>query len=364
MYLGVNSGTSADAIDCVLVDITDNSIQVIGSSELKIHSGLKDKIYEHVEKKKLCVQEYQELQWQITEQYILAIKHVLEKYNLKNSDIKAIGAHGQTIHHKPSSRYPYTLQCVNAAKIAQAFKITTVDNFRGVDIALGGQGAPLTPAFCHYLVKIQGIEEAVFLNLGGIANVTYISSSQGVLGWDTGPANALMDAWIHVCLNKEYDHLGLWADSGEVIPALLEEFLSDPYFAMKPPKSTGRDYFSLAWQERYTQNKAYSSEDIQATLRELTVKTINDAFEKNIGRLDHLTCYLHGKGVYNESVVNKLREALPCKIKTSNDIGIPIEDFEGALFAWLAYCYHTRKPLDLTKITGASKPAILGCAYI
>ena len=295
MYLGVNSGTSADAIDCVLVDITDASIQVIGSTELKIQSSLKARIYEYVGKKQLTVQEYQELQAQITEQYILAIKLVLEKYNLKSRDVKAIGVHGQTIHHKPSGHYPYTLQCVNAAKIAQVCKITTVDNFRGVDIALGGQGAPLTPAFCHYLVQMQGIEEAIFLNLGGIANVTYIHADQGVLGWDTGPANALMDAWIHLCLNKEFDHLGLWADSGEMIPALLEEFLSDPYFVMKPPKSTGRDYFSLDWLEQFTQNKAYKSEDVQATLRELTVRTVKDAFEHNIGSLDHLTCYLHGK---------------------------------------------------------------------
>ncbi len=366
IYLGVNSGTSADAVDCVFCAITKSSIEVLGMYEQEIPSALRNEVLQAVENSKLTVQEYYELKDKLSTLYIKVIHAAIEKIGIPKNKIKAIGVHGQTIHHKPDAKHPYTLQCVNSAMISQATKLPVIDDFRSVDIALGGQGAPLIPGFCRYLVACSGLQQATFLNLGGIANATVCNlKTNKLIGWDIGPANALIDIWIGKAKGLAYDHNGDWARSGKQIPSLLATVLKDAYFSMQIPKSTGRDYFSYSWLEKHIKDYNYEARDIQATLLALTVATIKKDLEVYQENNAADICYLYGKGVHNNFLVQSLQQALANhQVKTTAELGIPAEALEGALFAWLAHCYINKIAVDLSTITGANTPGILGRAYL
>lgn len=365
LCLGVNSGTSADAIDCVLCRVDNNKLQLESWYEYPMPSKLQQEIVQAVETPGLRVDDYYALRHKLTECYIQAIKSALAGTKTAAQALGVIGVHGQTIHHVPNAKYPYTLQCINAASIAQYFQVPTIDDFRGVDIALGGQGAPVIPAFCQYLHKCENkaASRSVFLNLGGIANATIVDTdTQQLLGWDIGPANALMDIWIQDQKKQAFDQQGNWAQSGKISELLLAKLLQDPYFKQPLPKSTGRDYFSLQWLQKNLAGQVYSPQDVQATLLALTVATISKALRSDSKELLH--CYIYGKGVYNSFLVQRLVESLPqYRVQTTEALGVSPEALEGALFAWLAHCYIEKKPVDLTSITGARTPAVLGCAY-
>ncbi len=365
LCLGVNSGTSADAVDCVLCCFDNDRPQLIAMHEYPIPTPLRAEILQAVETPELSVSAYQSLKHKLTQCYVQAIAQLLDKQSITAEAIAVIGVHGQTIHHLPNAEHPYTLQCVDGASIAQHFKTFTVDDFRGVDIALGGQGAPIIPGFLRYLHNKSRIEKSLFLNLGGIANATVVDSASAQLqGWDIGPANALMDIWIQAQKGKSFDHQGQWARSGTVSQRLLTKLLQDQYFQQPLPKSTGRDYFSLQWLKKAIAKDIFKPEDVQATLLELTVVSIAQALQVDTQNKEKWHGFLYGKGVYNNYLMQRLAEELPqMPLQTTQALGINPEALEGALFAWLAHCYIQKQPIDLRSVTGARSPAILGCAY-
>ena len=360
LYLGVNTGTSADAIDSVFCEITGDGIRIIATDEYKLSVEVRQSILRAVKDANLTVQDFQSLKGILTDYFCAAIQQALRKHAIKSEAIVACGLHGQTIHHRPDHPYPYSLQCVDAAKVAHALGLVVIEDFRAADLALGGQGAPIIPGFLRYLLQMKQQKSGLFINLGGIANMTVIDEDS-TQGWDIGPANALMDIWIYHQKGEDYDHNGDWARSGNVVPALLSRWLADPYFSQKPPKSTGRDYFTLEWVQKSLQGER--AEDVQATLLALTIHSISQTIKSIEGR-GLQGCYLYGKGVANRFLVEQLSKALPSsKLLTTMDLGVEPGDVEGGLFAWLAFCYMQKIPTDLTGVTGARSKGILGVCH-
>lgn len=287
---------------------------------------------------------------------------LLRATNTPSSAVRAIGSHGQTLLHSPSTDPPFTLQAGDPHIIAARTGITTVSSFRGMDVALGGQGAPLVPVFHEAFFRRPGVARCA-LNLGGIANVTVLDAdaSRAVTGFDTGPGNALLDVWIGQCMGLPMDVDGAWASSGRVHPGLLDALLADPYFAMPWPKSTGRDYFNLAWAERRGGSllRELPPKDVQATLVELTVASVADGITRAApGTSELIVC---GGGARNHALMHALRVRLPgCRVASSTEHGIEPELVEAAAFAYLAKLRLEGRPGNLPSVTGAARPAMLG----
>lgn len=297
---------------------------------------------------------------------------LLAATNLTAGDITAIGSHGQTIRHRPNneteSNARFTLQIGNPHWIAERTQIPVVADFRRKDMLLGGHGAPLAPAF-HQAWLAPATHSRVVLNLGGIANITLLpgkDSDLPVTGFDTGPANALIDAWYcthHVEPSADsFDRDGLWAHSGSVIQPLLATLLSDRFFAQAPPKSTGKEYFNLAWVNQMAALGDFSPADVQATLQALTVESVADAVKSCNDVKEVILC---GGGAFNRSMIAQLQSQLPfATLRSSLDYGLDPMQVEGMAFAWLAHQFWHRKTGNLPSVTGASKSAILGALYL
>ena len=358
IFLGVNTGTSADAVDCVACEFMSGQQQFLHGVSVAIPDRLQKKIVSAVEAEALNIADCLQMQTQLTDIYVQAVNLLISELGVSREKIVAIGLHGQTIHHRPDLAYPYSLQLEDAHQLMNAVNISVVDHFRATDIAYGGQGAPLIPVYHQYLLSLAKHEYGVFLNLGGIANVTAITP-QTVKGWDVGPANALMDLWCQQQCGRPYDDRGYWAKSGKVIDSLLEKWLEDAYFERSLPKSTGKDYFTTQWIQQFSDN-GWRAEDVQATLCALTVESIRRDIEKHAERPASHGIYVYGKGIHNLFLMSCLENALPSKVRSSEVLGMAPEWLEGGLFAWLAYCYNQSLPLDLTGVTGARRPAVLG----
>ncbi len=290
--------------------------------------------------------------------YATAVNELLTTHHINPANISAIGCHGQTIRHRPG--LGFTLQIGNAALLAELTDITVVSDFRSRDIAAGGQGAPLVPAFHQAVFADKNIHRAV-INIGGIANLTDLPIVGVVKGFDTGPGNMLMDAWAMQHLAIAYDESGNWATSGRVITTLLTELLAHPYFIQTPPKSTGRDLFNLAWLQQYLKAE-YSPNDVQRTLLEFTAVTIADAVKQHCKHVKEV--YLCGGGAHNNALIKCLMELLPCiKIARTDDLSISVNWVEAAAFAWLAHQAMHRDTVNLAAVTGAKGPRILGAIY-
>lgn len=360
----MNTGTSADAVDVVACRFDRQGCLSLGAVSVDIPRHIRSTIMEAVELPVLDMGSIQRLSGILTNIYIEAVELLMRKMALTCDQVAAIGLHGQTIHHRPHGEYPYTIQIGNAMKMANRLGIDVVDHFRDTDIAVGGQGAPLIPVFHQYLAETGGKNCAAFLNLGGIANATVYK--QGMLqGWDIGPANALMDLWCQRHRQLPYDEGGNWARKGKVVDGLLRSWLSDTYFSLKPPKSTGRDYFSERWLlESHPILGDCAPEDVQATLCELTACAVKQDLESVAGEgVQEL--YLYGKGVENKYLVGRLCHHLPSmNIVSTAAIGMDPEWLEGGLFAWLAYRYKNRMRTDLTQVTGAQRPVVLGACHL
>ncbi len=364
LYIGLMSGTSVDAVDVALVDFFSQKPVLIATYSHEIPNDLQQLLLA------LSAPSDDELNLAgqaatvVGELFASAVNQLLNAEKIKTTEIIAIGSHGQTLRHYPNHKHPFTLQIGDPNIIAARTGITTVADFRRKDLAYGGQGAPLTPAFHAYLAKAHELkDEIVFLNLGGIANVTIIKN-QTLIGFDTGPGNTLLDAWIREHHNQKHDHEGEWARAGIVNTTLLEQLLSDPYFTSMPPKSTGRGLFNLAWLQNHLDkfNKPLSAENIQATLTELTAVSIAQAIKKEIASCKIFVC---GGGVYNDYLMLRLKSLLSDYTLTlTNELGIPPDWIEAAAFAWLAKQTMEIKPIDLRKITGASQATILGGIYL
>ena len=356
LYIGLMSGTSMDGIDAVLMHCPENAL-VCGLT--KKYSA---EIIARLESMKTGVTtlaDICQLNTLIGREFAGAVQDLLEKAGVSAKSITAIGSHGQTVCHNTQTAIPYTMQLGCAHTIASLTGIKVIADFRTKDIVNGGQGAPFAPLYHQELFSKYQTPLAV-INIGGISNITYIDSQGHTRGWDIGPGNCLMDAWIQKYANKSYDVEGLWARSGLVIEALLIQLLADPFFKLEPPKSLGKEYFSNTWLHQYIK-ETYKPEDIQATLLALTAYTIAQTI-KNIGGLSAL--YLCGGGVHNTYLVDFLRSLLPeCKLYDSAEVGLHPDYLEGMMFAWFAYKTVNQTAVDLSAITGSKCPAILGAVY-
>ena len=299
-----------------------------------------------------------------------ATNKLIQKENFDRKSIKAIGSHGQTLWHQPHGNYPFSMQLGDASLIAEQTNITTVADSRSRDLAAGGQGAPLVPAFHQQLLSNKD-KSRVILNIGGIANVTILpkkSSGLPVMGYDTGPGNALIDAWIAQHSEHSYDENGDWGRSGQIVPDILNALLSDNYFAKSPPKSTGKELFNLKWLNSVLDDRLESEkpEDIQATLTELTAKAIADCIDKHdndASRCDEL--YICGGGIHNHFLVERIQHHLSTvTIASTETLGIDPDWMEAIAFAWLAKQTLEGNTSNLPEVTGAKGKRILGAIHL
>ena len=362
-YIGVNSGTSLDKIDCALFNFDQNKLKLIDHHSLAFPTDIAKNLKAiSSANQPITIKKLGEIQTKLAYLYADGIKQLLAKTKTAADSVTVIGCHGQTVFHSPISTPAYTMQLNNGAIIAKETQVDTVTDFRSIDMAFGGQGAPLAPGF-HEKFFYTDVPTAV-INLGGIANITFIHPNKPTIGFDTGPANCLMDMWMQQKYDSPIDKNGQLAASGKIIPNLLQILKQDCYFNKPAPKSTGVDYFNLNWLTKTCGDNLnnYSSKDIQATLCELSVVTIRDAIINQNTKIKKV--YLCGGGTNNNYFIARLKINLPQQtILKSDDIGIPHDWVECACFAWYAKQHIEHKPTDLRSITGAQKPCILGCYY-
>ncbi len=365
LYIGLMSGTSMDAIDACLVDFSEEHLKLLATYAEPISVDLKQEIIALCTPGPNAINRMGAVDVKLGRLFASTCLNLLDHNNQNTNEISAIGSHGQTIRHNPNGKYPFTLQIADPNIIAAKTDITTVADFRRRDMALGGQAAPLAPAFHRYLFSNER-EDCWVLNIGGIANLTYLPANRNrsIIGFDTGPGNTLLDTWCFKHTGKPFDDGGQWAANGEIILELLAHLLHDPYFKKPAPKSTGREYFNLTWLEHYLEKKnaAYRPEDIQATLLELTAKTISDAIKATSKHAT--TVWLCGGGANNALLAERL--AIYCdraEFKSTAAIGIHPDWLEACAFAWFAKQTIEGKTSNITSVTGACRSSILGAIY-
>ncbi len=364
LYIGLMSGTSLDGIDAALVQFNNDQITVLESICLPLSLNLKNKIKSLIHSSENEINHLMMLDIELAQQFATSVNQLLKKSNKNKKDIIAIGSHGQTIRHLPTAKFPSTLQIADPNSIAELTGITTVADFRRRDMAAGGQGAPLVPAFHQQIFSDKKINR-IILNLGGIANITVLPAdkSQNVTGFDTGPANTLINHWIQQHQNKNFDDAGKWAATGKINSDFLDLLLSDDYFNLSPPKSTGTEYFNPHWlTKKLSRFPFLSAEDVQATLTEFTVTTIKDAINQYAKEADEII--VCGGGVHNEFLLQQLKKALPViEINSSANYGLDPDYIEATAFAWLAKQTIEHKVGNLPEVTGATQAVILGGVY-
>ncbi|EED37959.1 anhydro-N-acetylmuramic acid kinase [Stenotrophomonas sp. SKA14] len=364
LYLGLMSGTSADGIDAALVQFpTTGGCRFVHGLTTRWEPVLRARLVALGEGGPLdSLEELGELDARIAISFADAANQLLAEARVDPAQVRAIGSHGQTVRHRPLADPAFTVQLGDGNRIAELTGITTVCDFRRRDVAAGGHGAPLMPAF-HLGMLGAADEDRAVLNLGGIANLTLIPREGAVRGFDTGPANALMDAWCQRHTGRTFDADGAYAASGAVDEGLLAGWRSEPWFDLPPPKSTGREQFHLAWAEAHMGEGEYAAADVQATLLELTVATVADALlaqQPQTRRL--LVC---GGGVSNRQLMKRLAARLPeVQVESSAMHGLDPEYVEAMGFAWLAQRTMDGLAGNLPSVTGANGPRILGAIHL
>lgn len=357
-YMGLMSGTSMDGIDAALVQLPEQRL-VCGLTK-KYSSELQNLLRSLIDERDLSLSLICQVNTLIGREFAAAANELLEKARLTSKDIKAIGSHGQTVCHNTSSSIPYTMQLGCPHTISSLTGITVVADFRTRDLVHGGQGAPFAPLYHQQLFSKYNRPIAV-VNVGGIANISLIFPDKPTMGWDIGPGNCLMDAWTQKCLGKPYDEAGLWAREGKVIPDVLDRLLSDAFFSLEPPKSIGKEYFSLDWFESYLWSH-YEERDIQATLMALTAHSIIKAILAQQEPVQEV--YFCGGGSHNLHLLQLITELLPgVLVQCTDKVGVDPDFLEAMMCAWLAEQTLSHIPLDLRAITGSKKPEILGAIY-
>lgn len=364
LYIGLMSGTSMDGIDAALVDFTNGSKLLAHHSE-PLPKKLVQILRQLTSPSTNEIDTLGQASTQLGHAFAAAVNNLLKAADVNAQQIIAIGSHGQNIRHRPTLPSPFTLQISDPNIIATETGITTVADFRRKDIALGGHGAPLTPAFHQHFMA--GDKSQIILNIGGIANVTLLPhTGDRVIGFDTGPGNCLLDAWILKNRAQAFDPQGEWASSGKVLTRLLEILLTDDYFLQKPPKSTGTEYFNLTWLQKTLSlvQILYSNikpEDVQRTLVELTAVSIINAI--NACQYSDKAIYVCGGGVHNKLLMDRLAALHSGNVASSTELGIDPDWVEAMAFAWFAKNTLAKIPSNLPSVTGASRVAVLGGIY-
>lgn len=368
LYIGLMSGTSLDGIDAVLAKIeASGETCLLDSVSIAFSPELRKALLDLQTPGPNEIHRENQAANALAVAYADAVKQLLNQSKLSSVDISAIGAHGQTIRHQADLAHhlAYTHQTLNPALLAELTGIDVIADFRSRDLAAGGHGAPLVPAF--HTQQFSSDKNIAVLNLGGIANLTLLPKVGGVAGFDCGPANMLMDAWIEDQQGHEFDKDGVWASQGKVNQVLLSRMMGDAFFAKAPPKSTGRDDFHLEWLLKQVGSDNINAEDVQATLLQLTVDSALQALERYAPQTQ--TLIICGGGARNIALLNlfKARAEILFKntpeIMTSDALGIDPQLVEGLAFAWLAWAYKEKRPANLPAVTGAKGPRILGACY-
>ena len=364
-YIGLSAGTSMDGIDAARVS-GESPPRGIHYHHHPYPGALRERLLNLAEDRQaFSLDDYGRLDSELGVQFAHAALDLLEQARLPATQVRAIGSHGQTVRHRPNGPNPFSLQIGDPNRIVALTGITTVADFRRRDLALGGEGAPLVPAF-HNAVLRSAEEDRVVLNLGGIANITILprEASAPVTGFDTGPANVLLDAWCALHRQQDYDTGGEWAASGTSHPALLERLLQHEYLARPAPKSTGREEFSRAWLERQLESLGtnLAPVDVQATLAQYSARTVADAIGLHApGSRRVLVC---GGGAHNADLLRRLAKLLPAMVVESTAAqGLDPDRVEAMAFAWLAQQTLAGRPGNLPAVTGAAAPAVLGGIY-
>lgn len=367
--IGLMSGTSLDAADAVLADFSGDRPAIIATASLPPPQALRDELLQLPQQHQtITLRRLGMLHQQLGTWFADAANAVLDAAKFSADRVAAIGSHGQTVRHEPDLDPPFSIQLGSASRIAALTGCTVVADFRSADLAIGGQGAPLVPAF-HRALFARPDAGRIIVNIGGIANLTVLPAGSdrvetGISGFDTGPGNGLMDNWIHARLGSTMDRNGHWAASGAVHERLLRNMLRDPYLQRPPPKSTGREYFNLPWLQHQLDvlNEAPAAADVQATLCEFSARTIASAISTcGTGYDEVIIC---GGGSHNPRLMQRLTTLLqPRKVTTTTEHGIDADWVEASAFAWLAMRRLRGLPGNLPSVTGARAPAILGAIH-
>lgn len=363
-YLGMMSGTSLDGVDIALVDIQQSQIKLLATEFTPMPAQLRSQINQLIQQGQTTLQALGELDQRLGQLYADCVVHFLHKQQLTPAQIRAIGCHGQTVWHSPQGDAPFTMQLGDMHLLAARTGIDVVGDFRRKDIAFGGQGAPLVPAF-HQAIFRHPQQLTVVLNIGGISNISILSPDMPVSGFDIGPGNTLLDQWIERHLGQAYDKDGAWAAGGKIEQGLLNQFMAEPFLQQAPPKSTGRELFNLVWLDKQLQlyGKPLAAQDVQATLAAFTVRSIADSLKSIHTTLPRrlLVC---GGGAKNSLLMDGLAQALPdWQVATSSQVGWHEDYVEAAAFAWLAYRRLHNLPANLPEVTGAVRAVCLGAIF-
>ena len=365
-YIGLISGTSMDAIDAALVDLSERLPVVKARHSSPIPPKLRERLAAATVGDKLTLAQFADLDVRLGHLFADAALGLLEQSGTSPEQVRAIGSHGQTVFHRPDGPNPTSIQIGDPNIIAERTGISVVADLRRRDLAAGGQGAPLVPAL-HEAVFRRSDRHRVVVNIGGIANVTLLPANPltRISGFDTGPGNTLMDAWIKKQQRKNQDDRGRWAASGGVNEALLARMLKEPYFRKAPPKSTGREYFNLAWLENHLKRHKtrLPGKHVQATLCELTARTIRDAVVKHAPHTQEvLVC---GGGVHNLALMLRLQLLLgDIRVVSTEDFNVDPDFVEAVAFAWLAKRTVSGRTGNLPSVTGARNEVVLGGVYV
>lgn len=347
------SGTSLDGIDVVLCEVDDVHITLLDATIYPLNPTLQQRITQALNSP-LSLYDVGLLDAELGVFFASAIEQFLKDFKIDRISVDAIALHGQTLWHAPDAPYPFSMQLGDASKVAALTHIDTISDFRSADIANGGEGAPLAPAF-HRFVFGQKNDTAV-VNIGGMANITLLG--ENFMGYDSGCGNILLDYWAHKHLGTPYDKDGAFARQGKINQPLLQHLMDDPYFAKQPPKSTGREYFNPHWLDKKLQYYSHiPPEDVQTTLTELTAYTLT----KDLSNIKEII--VCGGGAHNSYLLERLQANTQAKVLTSNHKGVSSDFMEAMLMAWLGFMHLQRKAVDLCAITGACKPSVLGALY-
>jgi anhydro-N-acetylmuramic acid kinase len=362
LFVGAISGTSVDGLDLALLEIDDLNLRILAGHTAPLPDGLRSQLLRLGRTGEDDLDAYGAADVALGRFIGDEVLRFLASQGIDPKAVTAIGSHGQTVRHRPTGPVPFTLQIGDPNTIAELTGIDTVADFRRRDMAADGQGAPLVPPF-HQALFGSSTEDRAVLNIGGIANLTLLpaGAARPVTGFDTGPGNGLMDAWTAEHLDTPFDADGAWGDTGTVDRALLDVLLADPFFDAAPPKSTGREYFNLAWLRQRLGAKTRRAEDVQATLRALTATAIAAGLSRwcPVAR-EVIVC---GGGRRNHALMEELRERTGRPVQPAEAYGADGDIIEAAAFAWLAWRTVNGLPGNEAAVTGARGPRVLGAIY-